>query len=112
MSSRQSDQAWGALKGVTAEEREAKIAQRYKELVALPQEEMLGQMLAMVKSEYDLGEADLRAFTLSRLRTWLMLDRDTVRKIEICYDAAMRQMPGPADRRRVSLVQTLFREFS
>lgn len=112
MSNGQSDHAWGALVNEAAEQREAKMAQRYRELAALPEGEMLSRMTAMVRAEYDLSDAELRPFVLSRLRTWLVLDRDTVVKIEACYDAAMRQMSGPTAMRRVAVTQTLFREFS
>lgn len=112
MSNVQSDQAWGALMNEAAEEREATMAQRYKEMAALSEEEMLSRMTAMVRAEYDLKDAELRVFTLSRLRTWLKLDEDTARKIAASYDAAMRKMSGPAAMRRVAMVQTLARDFS
>ena len=40
------------------------------------------------------------------------MDPETSKRIALSYDAVMNQMPGPVAMRRVSVVQTLAREFS
>ena len=112
MSDVKADQAWGMLADAEEEERRTKMLQRYTEMVALPAEERVSQMLAMAKAEYALPDDKLRAFTLSRLSAWLDMDTESVQIIAGSYDAAMLKMPGPQAMRRVSMVQTLADEFS
>ena len=105
------DQAWGMLADLANEDREAKMLQRYGELAPLPEDERQSQMVAMVRAEYDLGDEQLRAFTISRLAIWLKMDLETARRLAGSYDTVMQKLPGAAAYRRVSLVQTLRREF-
>lgn len=108
----QQDQAWGALAGVSEAERRSAMKQRYVEVARLPEAELQARMLRMAQAEYALADAALRAFTLSRLKAWLELPEESARKVSAAYDAVMQQMPGQAAMRRVSLVQTLARDFS
>ncbi|MBI2855579.1 MAG: hypothetical protein HYX93_01895 [Chloroflexi bacterium] len=110
--SAQTDHGWGMLVDAASEERESKMLQRYQEMAALSEQARTAQMLAMVRAEYALPDHKLRSFTLSRLRTWLKLEEGTARAIVTSYDAAMEKIPGQLAMRRVSLVQTLAREFS
>ncbi len=108
----QQDQAWGALAGVPEAERRNAMKQRYVEVARLPEAELHARMLRMAHAEYALADAALRTFTLSRLQAWLELPEDSARKISASYDAVMQKMSGQAAMRRVSMVQTLARDFS
>ena len=112
MSDVKADQAWGMLADEEEEERRTKMLQRYTEMVTLPAEESASQMLTMATAEYALPDDKLRAFTLSRLSTWLDMDTEATKSIAASYEAAMIKMPGPQAMRRVSMVQTLADEFS
>ncbi|MBI2856332.1 MAG: hypothetical protein HYX93_05745 [Chloroflexi bacterium] len=106
-------QEWKMLAEASEQEREAKILERYRELAALPEEALRSQMEALVPQEYELPDNKLRAFTISRLRSWLALEPEEAKKIATVYDSIMRQkMPGPQAMRRVSTVQTVARDFS
>lgn len=106
------DQSWGALAGLSAADREAKMAQRYAELASLPDDQRLAKMVAMARAEYALPYEKLREFTMSRLRAWLKLD-DKVAALAIAtYDKAMLQMSSTSAMHRVALNQTLAREFT
>lgn len=108
----QQDQAWGALAGVSEAERRSAMKQRYVEVARLPEAELQARMLRMAHAEYALADAALRTFTLSRLKVWLELPEESARKISASYDSVMQKMPGQAAMRRVSMVQTLARDFS
>jgi len=105
------DQEWGQLITLSAEEREARMDERYLALAALPEDERRRQLQAMAHAEYALPDDQLRPFTISRLRVWLRLEPTVAEQVAASYDAVMTQMPGPIAMRRVGLVQTLAREF-
>jgi hypothetical protein len=84
---------------------------RYSELATLAEEERRALMLAMARAEYELTDDQLHAFTKSRLGSWLELAPETAQCVASSYDAVMLKMPGPQAMRRVSVVQTLAREF-
>lgn len=104
------DKNWSQLAALGADEREARMRDRYQALAALPEEERRRQMRAMAEAEYALSDADLHAFTFSRLRVWLSLAPDQARLIATDYDAVMTHMPGPVAMRRVGVVQTLAKD--
>jgi len=112
MTSVQRDESWGGLATIDEEGRREQMTARYLELTALAEEERRVRLRAMAEAEYALPDAELRAFTLSRLQTWLALDHDKARIIASSYDAVMQGMAAPVAMRRVGLVQTLGREFS
>jgi len=107
----EADQAWGMLADVEEKERRTKMVQRYTDIAALPEEDRMSQMLMMATAEYALPDDKLRTFTISRLHAWLMLNQEVARRIATSYDTTMRKMPGQEAWRRVSMVQTLAREF-
>jgi hypothetical protein len=106
------DQSWGELITLDAEEREARMRDRYQELATLAREERRRRMRAMAEAEYALPDDQLRVFTFSRLRVWLALSRDLAAQTAADYDAVMTQMPGPVAMRRVATVQTVARQLS
>ena len=105
------DTTWSMLADEEEKVRQSKMAQRYKELAALSEEERVSQTMRMLMAEYALPDAKLRAFTLSRLHTWLSLDKGIAQRVSASYEAVMLKMPGTAAMRRVALVQTLSRDF-
>jgi hypothetical protein len=105
------DSSWSDLAALDAEAREAGMRDRYTALAALSEDERRRRMQAMAEAEYALPDELLRVFTVSRLRVWLELDPAVAKQIAGSYDAVMTQMPGPIAMRRVSIVQTLAREF-
>ena len=111
MSNTKADQAWGLFADADEEERRAKMLQRYVELASQPEDERTSQMVMMATAEYALPDDKLRAFTHSRLSVWLEMDPEVVQIVAASYDAVMQRMPGPQAMRRVSLVQTLAKDF-
>ena len=111
-SSGESDAAWGQLAQAPEEERVRTITERFRSLAAMPEDERLNALRPLVRAEYALDEADLRAITLARLHTWLALTREEAQTMAASYEAVMREMSGQAAMRRVSLVQSLSIEFS
>ena len=105
-------QDWGGLAQVGPEERDPAMAQRYRELAALPEEERQSQMLVMANAEYDLPAEQLRPFTVSRLRVWLDLEVGVAHQMIASYDAVMKRVSGAKAMSRIALEQTLAREFS
>jgi hypothetical protein len=105
------DQDWGQLATLDAAEREAQMQARYHALATLPEDARRQQLRAMALAEYALPDDELRAFTRSRLRVWLDLETGVAHRIAASYDAVMNQMPGPIAMRRVSIVQTLAKDF-
>jgi hypothetical protein len=106
------DQSWGELTEAPEDERQAQMQQRYTEVAALPDGERSTRLRAMAQAEYALPDAELRSFTISRLRALLSIDPEAARTITNTYNAVMQQMPGAIAMRRISLIQTLSREFS
>jgi hypothetical protein len=107
-----SDQAWGGLAAASEDERQRQIQQRYTELAAMPEDERHRRLRAMAEAEYALPDVELRSFTISRLRALLSIDPDAARTITTSNDAVMKRMPGTTAMRRISLIQTLARDFT
>lgn len=106
------DQSWAQLSTLEPAEREAQMAERYRQMPGLSEDERKGQMKSMILAEYSLPEEGLKAFTISRMRTWITLEPEVAPVIAQAYDAVMQQMPAAIAMKRVSLVQTLVLEFS
>ena len=106
------DQEWVKLVEATETARQSAMVARDTELAELSEEDRREKLMAMARAEYALPDAELRAFMLSRIRTWLSQPTDMVMLIARSYDAVMDRMPGQAAMRRVETVQTLVREFS
>ena len=105
-------QEWAGLAGMEPSERESVMAERYRILSTIPEQERQPQLIAMANVEYDLPDDMLREVTVSRLRAWLLLERDVGNAIAEAYAAAMTKLSGSKAIRRVSLEQTLARSFS
>ena len=106
------DEAWGQLADAPQQERETAMQARYLELAQLDEEERHARLLEMARAEYALPDDKLRALTLSRLHTLLNMELDLAHRLTQSYDAVMRELPGNAAMRRVSLIQALTREMS
>ena len=107
-----SDNAWADLLNLPPPEREARMLQRYVELGKMEDAQRQQRLLDMANAEYALSEEKLREFTLSRMRMFLKLPPDTGKVMAAAYDMVMLKMPGAAAMRRVSLVQTLAKNFT
>jgi hypothetical protein len=106
------DQTWSRLVAAPEDERQTEMQARYTEVASLPEDERNRRLRAMAEAEYALPDAELRSFTVSRLRALLSIDPDAARTITTTNDTVMKQMPGGVAMRRVSLIQTLAREFT
>jgi hypothetical protein len=106
------EQAWADVGALPEEQRQSAMQKRYTELLPLSEDERRSRMLAMAKGENSLSDDKLRAFTKSRLLTWLAMDMDSAKKVAASYAAVMQQMPGPVAMRWIALMQTMAREFS
>ena len=106
------DLEWAKLADSEVTPREAAMLARYNELAGLSEDERRSRLRSMARAEYELSDAKLRPFTVSRMRTWLELDPTNAQLIASSYDAVMQEMPAPVAMRRVALVQSLAIEFS
>jgi hypothetical protein len=103
---------WAQLADQAEEVREPQMRSRYEELARASEEERRDALKSMAQGEYALPEASLRSFTKSRMQVLLSMDAQQARAVAQSYDAIMNQMPAVAAMRRVSIVQSLTREFS
>ncbi len=106
------DDNWAQVADLDEEQRLSQTVSRYLELSGLAEEERRRRLTLMARSEYSLPDDKLRLTTLARMRTLLRLEEDVAKAVSGSYDAVMKEMPGQAAWRRVSLVQTLVLEFN
>lgn len=107
------DQSWAELARRDEPERGQEMAARCREVAQLPEEQRLARLEAMVRAEYALTDEELRAFTLSRLRAWLLLkdeDDEQAKSLAHGYDAVFNRLPGDVAMRRATVVQGIARE--
>ena len=64
---------WVALAGESEADRATKMRGILDEVLALGEGERTTTIASMVQGEYGLDDAQLRPFTVSRLRTWLAI---------------------------------------
>lgn len=83
------------------------LADNYRALAAMEDEERLHTIRTQVQEEHKLGDAGLRLFTVARLRALTSLDFDQARDVAREYDQAMSDMPAAAAMRRVVVVQSV-----
>lgn len=105
-------QRWAALVSASDEGRPSEMRPILDEVMALDEEERAEAVRSMVEAEYALPDAELQAFTLSRLRAWLAIageDMEAAKSLARGYDAAFDRMPGGAAMRRSTTVQTVAR---
>lgn len=89
------------------------MAERFREVGALPEEEMLTRLQAMVQAEYALDDEALKPFTVSRLRTWLALkeeDLQLAQSLAHGYDTVFNRLPAQIAFRRAAMVQGIARD--
>lgn len=106
------DPEWSKLADADEATREAQIEKRYAELAALPESERHNRMMAMLRSEYELSDIKLRAFTKSRLTAMLRVSPEVARAVAVATDHVMDQLPATAAMREVGVSQTIAREFT
>lgn len=111
-SSGESDASWAQLAQLSEEERVQLITERYRSFATLGEEERRVALQPLIDAEYSLDDAQLRAITVSRMRTWLTLSPEEARAVSASYDGVMQKMPAQAAMRRIGLVQSLSVEFS
>jgi hypothetical protein len=107
------DQSWAELAHRDESERGQEMAARCREVAALPEEERIARLEAMVRAEYSLADEELRPFTLSRLRAWLALkdeDDEQAKLLAHGYDSVFNRLPGDMAMRRATVVQGIARE--
>jgi len=104
---------WGALVEISSEEeRQAQMAKQYMAVAQMDEEERREALKKMAAAEYQLPDDKLRIFTDSRLKVWLTLESNQAKTIAQSYDYVMRNGPGPWAMKRVSMVQTVTREWN
>jgi hypothetical protein len=106
------DKNWKELATLDPEAMEARMVGILNEMNALSDEERLERRLAIARTENDLTDEELRAYTLCRLRAWLKLDPPVAEKTAALLDKVMKIIPGPQAMRQIALIQTMAREFS
>jgi len=104
-------EAWAALADLGEEERENKVAQRYGELASLSDVDFRNQITGMVAAECDLPNDKLWALTVSRLRVWLRLDPELVKRLWSASEAAAEMMSADQAMRRTGVMQALHKHF-
>ncbi len=91
----------------------AALGERQRMEAMVDEAERVRELEAMVLAEYALPEADLRDFTLSRLRAWLELheqDPGQSHALASAYHAVFQRVPADIALRRASVVQSVARE--
>lgn len=103
---------WVALAGESEAERATKMRAILEEVLALGEAERASTVASMVQGEYSLDDAQLRPFTVSRLRTWLAIasgNMEGAQSLARGYDAAFDTLPAAQAMRRSTTVQTVAR---
>jgi len=104
---------WAALAAAGEDERGAQMRVILNEVLALDEGARIEVVRQMVEAEYALPDAQLKPFTVSRLRTWLAIagsNLESAQSIARGYDAAFEKMPGAAAMRRSTTVQGVARD--
>lgn len=107
------DTTWSSLAALGDRQRREAMTERMRRLAAVDDAERTRELEAMVLAEYALPEADLRDFTLSRLRAWLQLhaqDPGQSHALASAYRAVFQRVPADIALRRASVVQSVARE--
>lgn len=106
------DKTWSDLAALDPPAREAEMLRRYTAMAHAEAATRDAEMTPMARAEYSLTDEQLRAFTLSRMRTLLALPEEEAFAVMASYEAAMRTLPGGIAMRRVTLVQSLVPQFN
>ncbi len=103
---------WAALASAADGERVGMMRVVLDEVLALGDAERASAIETMVQREYALDDAQLRPFTISRLRAWLQIaegNMDGATALARGYDAAFDKLGAAMAMRRSTLVQTVAR---
>ncbi|MCB9482656.1 MAG: hypothetical protein H6674_07520 [Dehalococcoidia bacterium] len=103
---------WAGLASAADDERVGKMREVLDDVLALGDAERTSTIESMVQSEYALDEAQLRPFTISRLRAWLQVadgNMDGATSLARGYDAAFDKLGASLAMRRSTMVQTVAR---
>ncbi|MEX1023393.1 MAG: hypothetical protein WD058_09630 [Dehalococcoidia bacterium] len=112
MSAEQIAERWGGLASQPESAQSEGMRSILAEVLALDDTHRLDVLEAMVRAEYALESDSLRAFTRSRLRTWIAISADDLegaKSLARGYDAAFDRLPAELAMRRASTVQTVAR---
>jgi hypothetical protein len=90
-------------------ERDRELANALKQLPYLEDEPRRAETHRLIEAEYSLGEEDLQALTMSRLRALLSLDDAGAARIAETYEDVMNSMTGEIAFRHAAVVQTIAR---
>jgi hypothetical protein len=101
-----------AAPGLETDDAVRVLADEYRALAAMEDEERLHAIRTQVQEEHKLDDADLRLFTLARLRALTTLTPEQARDLARDYDDAMSGMPAAAAMRRVVVVQSVIARMS
>jgi len=103
---------WAALAGDSEGNRRSGMRAILDEVLGLDEAERSTAIEGMVQAEYALDDAQLRPFTVDRLRTWLTIAQDNMggaQSLARGYDAAFDKLGAALAMRRSSMVQTVAR---
>ena len=106
------DSAWAKLAEQPAAAREAQMLAKYNQIAELPDDGRESTLLAMARAEYALPHPLLRDFTMSRMRVLLKMSPASAKRVATSYAKVMDRMPSTAAMQRITLIQTLVKEFS
>lgn len=112
VTSSNSAERWAALAGNSEGDRQMRMRAILDEVLALDEAERGTTIEGMVQAEYALDDAQLRPFTIDRLRTWLAIAQDNMggaQSLARGYDAAFDKLGAALAMRRSSMVQTVAR---
>lgn len=107
------DTSWSDLAALGERQRSEAMTERMRRLASVDEAERTRELEAMVLAEYALPEADLREFTLSRLRAWLRLhaqDPGQSHALAGAYRAVFQRVSADVALRRASVVQSVARQ--
>jgi len=103
---------WSALAALDEQERLRGMREQIDSVLAMEPEARGEALNAMVRAEYELDDAALRAFTASRLRLWAEIaeqDLESAQTLARGYDAVFDTLPANLAMRRASVVQSVVR---
>lgn len=103
---------WAALATDSEGDRRSAMRAILEEVLSLDEAERAATVEGMVQAEYALDDAQLRPFTIDRLRTWLAIAQDNMggaQSLARGYDGAFDKLGAALAMRRSSMVQTVAR---
>ncbi|MDA1002360.1 MAG: hypothetical protein O3B31_03260 [Chloroflexi bacterium] len=106
------DQEWAELATLSAAPRFGRMLERCRTVAALDDHARIDALSAMVRAEYQLADAELHPFTLSRLRAWIAInesDHELAINLARGYDTVFQSMPCAMAMRRSSIAQGVAR---